>query len=154
MGQSQAGLREAFATEQQATLARIGDTPLSELPSVQAWRRAFSAFGVKPTQYRSACEALLRRLTKKGRCAEYQPAGGHWQPGEHSLRTANRCVRCCERYRGQSRFILLMAASASRSWERTRRLHPEPGEVVFSDENRHGVGTALVLAAKCRECRS
>ncbi|NDJ77709.1 MAG: hypothetical protein GYB65_15765 [Chloroflexi bacterium] len=59
-------LLAAYEAEQQATLARIGDTPLSDLPSLAAWRRAFSAFGVKPTQYRSAAEALLRRLTKKG----------------------------------------------------------------------------------------
>ena len=47
-------------------LARIGDTPLSELPTLAAWRRAFRAFGVDPTAYRSAAEALLRRLTKQG----------------------------------------------------------------------------------------
>ena len=52
--------------EQQAVLTRIGDTPLSELPTLAAWRRAFRAFGVDPTAYRSAAEALLRRLTKQG----------------------------------------------------------------------------------------
>jgi DNA/RNA-binding domain of Phe-tRNA-synthetase-like protein len=39
---------------------------LSELPSLAAWRRAFRQFGVDPTAYRSAAEALLRRLTKHG----------------------------------------------------------------------------------------
>jgi DNA/RNA-binding domain of Phe-tRNA-synthetase-like protein len=33
---------------------------------LHAWRRAFRAFGVDPTGYRSAAEALLRRLTKQG----------------------------------------------------------------------------------------
>lgn len=59
-------LRDKYLAEQAAVKARIGDTPLSELPSLNAWRRAFSAFGVSPTKYRSAAEALLRRLTKKG----------------------------------------------------------------------------------------
>ncbi len=59
-------LRDQYFAEQAATKARIGDTPLSDLPSLSAWRRAFSAFGVSPTKYRSAAEALLRRLTKKG----------------------------------------------------------------------------------------
>ncbi|NLX09800.1 MAG: hypothetical protein GXY36_09110 [Chloroflexi bacterium] len=59
-------LAEAYEMEQQAVLMRIGETPLSQLPSLAAWRRAFTAFGVKPTQYRSAAEALLRRLTKQG----------------------------------------------------------------------------------------
>jgi DNA/RNA-binding domain of Phe-tRNA-synthetase-like protein len=59
-------LKTLYLAEQKATLARIGETPLSELASISAWRRAFRAFGVDPTQYRSASEALLRRLTKKG----------------------------------------------------------------------------------------
>ncbi len=65
-GPTPATLAQAYAQEQQQTLARIGATPLSELPSVNAWRRAFRAFGVDPTQYRSAAESLLRRLTKQG----------------------------------------------------------------------------------------
>ena len=35
-------------------LARIGDTPLSEIPSLAAWRRVFAAFGAQPTKYRNA----------------------------------------------------------------------------------------------------
>jgi DNA/RNA-binding domain of Phe-tRNA-synthetase-like protein len=65
-GPSPAALAEAFATEQVAVLERLGDTPLSEVASLAAWRRAFRAFGVDPTAYRSAAEALLRRLTKQG----------------------------------------------------------------------------------------
>src|SRR5216684_1375806 len=59
-------LQAAFQAEQQATIQRIGDTPLSQIASLAAWRGAFRAFGVEPTQYRSAAESLLRRLTKKG----------------------------------------------------------------------------------------
>jgi DNA/RNA-binding domain of Phe-tRNA-synthetase-like protein len=65
-GPTPAALVAAFETEQQKALARIGDTPLSEVPTLAAWRRAFRAFGVDPTAYRSAAEALLRRLTKQG----------------------------------------------------------------------------------------
>jgi DNA/RNA-binding domain of Phe-tRNA-synthetase-like protein len=65
-GPSPEALRAAFEAEQAAAIARIGDTPLSELPSIAAWRRTFRAFGVDPTGYRSAAEALLRRLTKQG----------------------------------------------------------------------------------------
>ena len=59
-------LREAFLAEQEEVQARLGETPLSEIPSLAAWRRVFSGFGVKPTQYRGAAESLLRRLTKQG----------------------------------------------------------------------------------------
>jgi DNA/RNA-binding domain of Phe-tRNA-synthetase-like protein len=65
-GTSPEALQLAFIEEQQKVIKRIGSTPLSELPSLAAWRAAFRAFGVDPTQYRSAAEALLRRLTKKG----------------------------------------------------------------------------------------
>jgi DNA/RNA-binding domain of Phe-tRNA-synthetase-like protein len=59
-------LQEIFFSEQQAVKEHIGAIPLSEIASVAAWRGAFRSFGVDPTAYRSACEALLRRLTKKG----------------------------------------------------------------------------------------
>jgi DNA/RNA-binding domain of Phe-tRNA-synthetase-like protein len=65
-GPSPPGLLRSFADEQRLALERLGDRALSELPSLAAWRRAFSAFGVEPTKYRSAAEALLRRLTKQG----------------------------------------------------------------------------------------
>ncbi|MGH2485104.1 MAG: hypothetical protein ACRDHE_03730, partial [Ktedonobacterales bacterium] len=42
----------AFAEEQRATLARLGAAPLSQIPSLGAWRGAFRQFGVDPTQYR------------------------------------------------------------------------------------------------------
>ncbi len=34
----------------------------SKLPEIVAWRRAYAQMGMKPTQYRSAAEALLRRF--------------------------------------------------------------------------------------------
>lgn len=45
-----------------AALRRLGERPASEFPEIQAWRRAFAAMGLKPTQYRCASESLLRRL--------------------------------------------------------------------------------------------
>jgi DNA/RNA-binding domain of Phe-tRNA-synthetase-like protein len=65
-GASPAGLLTAYVAEQATVRARIGDASLSELPSLAAWRRVFRGFGVDPTAYRSAAEALLRRLTKQG----------------------------------------------------------------------------------------
>jgi DNA/RNA-binding domain of Phe-tRNA-synthetase-like protein len=59
-------LQELYFKEQQIIKERLGDTQLSQLKSINAWRGAFSRFGVEPTKYRNAAEALLRRLTKKG----------------------------------------------------------------------------------------
>ena len=65
-GPAPVALAAAFAAEQTAVRERLGDAPLSGVPSLEAWRRVFRAFGVDPTGYRSAAEALLRRLTKQG----------------------------------------------------------------------------------------
>jgi DNA/RNA-binding domain of Phe-tRNA-synthetase-like protein len=45
----------------------------SELPQIQAWRRAFASMGLKPTQYRCASEALLRRFRKEGALPSLHP---------------------------------------------------------------------------------
>lgn len=52
---------------------RLAQTPEGEFPEVQAWRRVFSSMGFKPTQYRSAGEALLRRLRIDGNLPEILP---------------------------------------------------------------------------------
>lgn len=45
--------------------ARLAGATEGEFPEIQAWRRAFSKMGLKPTQYRCASEALLRRFRKE-----------------------------------------------------------------------------------------
>ena len=65
-GPSPDALRMAFREQQAVSLTRLRGTPVSEVPSIVAWRRTFSAFGVPPTRYRNAAEALIRRLTKAG----------------------------------------------------------------------------------------
>ena len=56
-GPSTAELVEDFAAEQAAALARIGSTPLSELLSLAAWRRASRAFGVDGVDARGVTTA-------------------------------------------------------------------------------------------------
>jgi DNA/RNA-binding domain of Phe-tRNA-synthetase-like protein len=65
-GPSPPMLADRFRDQQMRVKDELGDTPLSDLPGISAWRSTFSRFGVKPTQYRSAVEALMRRLTKQG----------------------------------------------------------------------------------------
>lgn len=52
---------------------RLQGTTEGELPSIKAWRAAYSAMGLKPTQYRSAPEALLRRLRIDGALPRLDP---------------------------------------------------------------------------------
>lgn len=65
-GPSPAALKDEFRAQQRASRSALEGGALSAVPSIAAWRRAFSSFGVKPTQYRNAAEALLRRLVKRG----------------------------------------------------------------------------------------
>jgi DNA/RNA-binding domain of Phe-tRNA-synthetase-like protein len=54
-------------------LERLGSGTESDLPEIQAWRRAFARMGLKPTQYRCASEALLRRFRKEGALPRIHP---------------------------------------------------------------------------------
>lgn len=127
------GLAAAFADETRAVRERIGATPLSELPTLAAWRKTFRGFGVDPTQYRCAAEALLRRLTKQGDL----PSIGtlvdiaNLVSIRYALPVAILDVRCMSggttvRFaRGDERWADLGASEAE---------HPEPGEVIFADQ--------------------
>ncbi|MDE2286875.1 MAG: hypothetical protein KGK15_01315 [Burkholderiales bacterium] len=53
--------------------ARLAACTEGDLPEIQAWRRAFSTMGLKPTQYRCASESLLRRFRKEGALASIHP---------------------------------------------------------------------------------
>jgi DNA/RNA-binding domain of Phe-tRNA-synthetase-like protein len=132
------GLLSLYHQEQQRTLARVGETPLSEIASIAAWRKVFHDFGVKPTQYRNAAEALLRRLTKQGDI-----------PSINTLVDLANLVSI--------RYALPIAVFDTRRLELPVTVHfaegdelflplgvsepenPQPGEVVFSDQNRRVV---------------
>jgi DNA/RNA-binding domain of Phe-tRNA-synthetase-like protein len=52
---------------------RLAASTEGELAEIQAWRRAFSRMGLRPTQYRCASEALLRRFRKEGALPPIHP---------------------------------------------------------------------------------
>jgi DNA/RNA-binding domain of Phe-tRNA-synthetase-like protein len=53
--------------------SRLEAASEGELPEVQAWRRAFSRMGFKPTQYRCASESLLRRFRRERSLPQLHP---------------------------------------------------------------------------------
>lgn len=132
-GPTPRALAEAFAATQAAVRAQIGDTALSELPALAAWRRVFRTFGVDPTQYRSAAEGLLRRLTKQGEL----PSIGTLVDLANlvSIRYALPVAIFDRRMisggtvvrfaRGDERWADLGSSTTER---------PAPGEVIFADE--------------------
>lgn len=123
----------AYQAEQQNVRERLGEVSASEIPSLAAWRRTFSSFGVKPTQYRNAAEALLRRLTKQGRIPSISLLVdlANLVSLRHSLPVAvfdQHLVSGATTVRfaaGDELFTDLGAAAVS---------HPESGEAVFVDE--------------------
>jgi DNA/RNA-binding domain of Phe-tRNA-synthetase-like protein len=71
-GDAQVGpAADRFAAIAKSRLATV--TAESELPEIKAWRRAFAALGLKPTQYRCASESLLRRFRKEGSLPRLHP---------------------------------------------------------------------------------
>lgn len=127
-------LKQVYFAEQQAVLAQIGDTPLSELESLAAWRSAFRQFGVNPTKYRSAIEALLRRLTKKGDIPSINTLVdiGNLVSIRHRVPVA---VFDAARTSGT---VTVQFATGDEPFtplfEKDPK-HPEPGEVIFIDGN-------------------
>jgi DNA/RNA-binding domain of Phe-tRNA-synthetase-like protein len=116
-----------------ATVAktRLADGPEGERPEIQAWRRAFTQMGLKPTQYRCASESLLRRFRKEG-----------------SLPRLHPLVDLCNAV--SLAFAIPVAAfdAAAVAWPLEVRYaagdedyltfagdteHPAPGEVIFAD---------------------
>ncbi|HEY0753774.1 MAG TPA: phenylalanine--tRNA ligase beta subunit-related protein [Ktedonobacteraceae bacterium] len=133
-GPTPAPLQALYQAEQQQVLQRLGNTPLSQIESLAAWRRAFRGFGVDPTQYRSASEALLRRLTKKGNIPSINRLVdlGNLVSIRYGLPVA-----VVER-RALQGAVTVHFANGSELYSdlgTNDEDHPEPGEVVFSDEN-------------------
>ena len=63
----------AVARYVERAFSRLRSGSESDLPPIQAWRRAFARMALKPTQYRCASEALLRRLRKEGSLPRLHP---------------------------------------------------------------------------------
>ena len=68
-----AAVADRIAVFEARARARLDGISEGELPEVQAWRRTFAKMGLKPTQYRCASEALLRRFRKEGSLPPIHP---------------------------------------------------------------------------------
>jgi DNA/RNA-binding domain of Phe-tRNA-synthetase-like protein len=148
-----------YQAEQEQVIKRLGNTPLSQVESLAAWRRVFRTFGVDPTQYRSASEALLRRLSKKGDIPSINLLVdlGNLVSIRYGLPVA-----VVERRALQGPITVHFADGSERYSELGESVedNPPPGEVIFSDESgqviarrwcwRQSESSAAV--AQTREC--
>lgn len=115
------------------TNGRLADISEGEFPEIQAWRRAFSVMGLKPTQYRCASEALLRRYRKEGSL-----------PALHPLidlcNAASLAFAIPVAVFDRSQVSGVMTVRPARGDEVFETFggqveHPDVGEIIFADES-------------------
>ncbi|GAA3919390.1 B3/B4 domain-containing protein [Actinoplanes auranticolor] len=64
---------EVVARQLATARERLAAGPEGQFPEIQAWRRAFTAMGLRATRYRCASESLLRRLRRDGELPTVHP---------------------------------------------------------------------------------
>ncbi len=131
-GASSPELLDACRAEQRAAYERLSATAIADLPSIAAWRRAFTQFGAKPTQHRNAAEALLRRLSKQGDIPSINTLVdiGNLVSIRYALPVAvfdQAGVAGCTTVRFATGSELFTDLGS------TDRANPDPGEVIFVD---------------------
>jgi DNA/RNA-binding domain of Phe-tRNA-synthetase-like protein len=129
--------READVAPQVAAFEAIARDRLeavvaeSELPEIQAWRRTFSALGLKPTQYRCASESLLRRFRKEGSLPGIHPLIDLCNAASLAFAIPVAALDAAQvEWPLQVRFALGDEDYLAFSGEHER---PDPGEVTFAD---------------------
>ena len=111
---------------------RLADLPESEWPQIQAWRRGFGTMGLKPTQYRCAAEALLRRLRKGGELPRLHPLVDLCNAVSMAWGIP---VAVLDLDRIDGDLTVRPAVGTEQHLEFSGAIeNPDPGEVVFADE--------------------
>jgi DNA/RNA-binding domain of Phe-tRNA-synthetase-like protein len=118
--------------EQRARARLAGVASESDLPEIQAWRRAFQRMGLKPTQYRCASESLLRRLRKDGGMPRIHPFIDLCNALSMAFAIP---VAALDAQRVEGSLQVRQATGAERYLSFSGEIeHPEPGEVTFADD--------------------
>ncbi|WP_296650364.1 B3/4 domain-containing protein [Paraburkholderia sp.] len=112
---------------------RIALATESDLPEIQAWRRAFAKMGLKPTQYRCASEALLRRLRQRGDLPSFHPLIDLCNAMSMAFAIPIAAMDL-DRITGD---LQVRAASGTETYETFAGdiEHPEVGEIIFVDDS-------------------
>lgn len=112
---------------------RIALSTESDLAEIQAWRRAFGKMGLKPTQYRCASEALLRRLRKEGNLPSVHPLVDLCNAVSVAFAIPIAAI-ALDRIDGD---LLVRPAIGTEIFETFAGdiEHPEAGEIIFVDDS-------------------
>jgi len=119
---------EPFYTQAHSRLAQGAE---SELPEVAAWRRAYAQMGLKPTQYRSAGEALLRRFRRENTLPRLHPLVDLC----NAVSLAFALPVAVFDLDGVDGFLEVRRATGTEQYLAFggEVEHPDPGEVIFAD---------------------
>ncbi len=133
-GPSPPGLLDEYRAEQRAVSERLKATAMADLPSIAAWRRAFTRFGAKPTQHRNAAEALLRRLAKHGDIPTINTLVdiGNLVSIRYAMPVA---VFDQANIAGSTTVRFATGTELFTDLGSTDTVYPLPGEVIFADDN-------------------
>jgi DNA/RNA-binding domain of Phe-tRNA-synthetase-like protein len=114
---------------------RLSDLSEGQMPEVAAWRRVYSQMGLKPTKYRSASEALLRRFRREDDLPKLHPLVDLCNAASlaYALPVA---VFDLEKV---DTFIEVCLATGTEQYLSFQEEieHPEAGEIIFVDAAAH-----------------
>ncbi len=112
---------------------RLASRAESEMPEISAWREAFSKMGLKPTQYRCASEALLRRYRKERSMPSFHPLVDYLNFVSMSFALPIAAFDCDKIADG----ITVRPADGSEIYETFNGEveHPAPNETIFADQD-------------------
>jgi len=148
--------------------SRLARTPEGEFGEIQAWRRAFTRMGLRPTQHRCAAESLLRRLRTQGSLPRLHPLVDLCNAASLAFAIPVAVLDVCAiagdlqvRYAAGDEDYLTFSGETE---------HPAPGEVIFGDDAgraharrwtsrqsglsavREPTATALIVAEALHDC--
>ena len=114
---------------------RLADQTEAQMPEVAAWRRVYSQMGLKPTKYRSASEALLRRFKREGDLPRLHPLVDLC----NAISLAYALPVAVFDLERVEQFIEVRPASGVEQYLSFQEEieHPEAGEIIFADAAGH-----------------
>jgi DNA/RNA-binding domain of Phe-tRNA-synthetase-like protein len=114
---------------------RLADQTEAQMPEVAAWRRVYSQMGLKPTKYRSASEALLRRFKREGDLPRLHPLVDLC----NAISLAYALPVAVFDLEKVDRFIEVRPADGTEQYLSFQEEieHPEAGEIIFADAAGH-----------------
>lgn len=132
---SQANVDSRLQPRYDTARSRLENTTEGALPEIQAWRRAFSRMGLKPTQYRCAAESLLRRFRREDTLPRIHPLIDLCNAASIAFAIPVAVFDVAE----IAGFLEVRYASGGELYQTFsgELEHPNAGEVIFADgENR------------------